>query len=60
MAFITMILARVGIDGNAIGFGDSFDEFSFGIMVVYGFFFLTIVQIIGIVLGDKNTALVIF
>ena len=55
-----MILARVGIDGNAIGFGDSFDEFSFGIMVVYGFFFLTIVQIIGIVLGDKNTALVIF
>ena len=64
MAFITMVLARVGGSGvydvDFLLFGDDTDSQYFGIMVVNGFFFLTMVQIIAIVLGDKNTVLVMF
>ena len=60
MAFITMVLERCGGDGDPLGFGTTIDESFFGSMVVYGFFFITIVQIIGIIMGDKNTWLVIF
>ena len=60
MTFITMVLARCGYEGNPLGFGDDSDSVYFGVMVVYGFFFLTMVQVFAIVLGDKNTVLVIF
>ena len=64
MTFITMVLARCGkvkfIEGTSLLFGDDTDSAYFGVMVVYGFFFLTMVQVIAIVLGDKNTVLVIF
>ena len=60
MAFITMILERCGNDGEILGFGGITDGLFFGAMVVYGFFFITIVQVIGIIMGDKNTWLVIF
>ena len=59
MAFITMVLERCGNDGEFLGFGTTSDELFFGSMVVYGFFFITIVQVIGIIMGDKNTWLVI-
>ena len=60
MTFITMVLARCGYEGENLGFGDDANSGYFGIMVVYGFFFLTMVQVIAIVLGDKNTVLVSF
>ena len=60
MSLITMILARCGNDGEYLAFGNTMNELFFGTMVVYGFFFITIVQVIGIVMGDKNTWLVIF
>ena len=65
MTFITMVLSRCGkIDGAlepGLVFGDQgADSMYFGVLVVYGFFFLTMVQIIAIVLGDKNTVLVTF
>merc|ERR1712008_369350 len=41
MTFITMVLARCGYEGNPLGFGDDSDSAYFGVMVVYGFFFLT-------------------
>ena len=61
-----MVLARVGgsgingYEGVVLDFGNDADSELFGIMVVYGFFFLTMVQVIAIVLGDKNTVLVMF
>ena len=55
-----MVLQRCGNDGEFLGFGTTQDELFFGNMVVYGFFFITIVQVIGIIMGDKNTWLVIF
>ena len=66
MTFITMVLARVGgsgitgYDGEVLDFGNDIDSLYFGVMVVYGFFFLTMIQVIAIVLGDKNTVLVMF
>ena len=66
MTFITMVLARcgsfqiLGIQADSLLFGDDSDSSYFGIMVVFGFFFLTMVQVIAIVLGDNNTVLVIF
>ena len=66
MTFITMVLSRVGGSGisgfetDILLFGDDTDSLYFGVMVVYGFFFLTMVQVIAIVLGDKNTVLVMF
>ena len=55
-----MMLGRFGNKGNSLGFGISsaVDEIYFGSMVVYGFFFHTLLQVISIVLGDKNTVLV--
>ena len=53
-----MILGRCGNKGNTLFFGSSDDEIYFGSMVVYGFFFHTLLQVISIVLGDKNTVLV--
>jgi hypothetical protein len=65
MAFITMVLARCGgsgvyVDVDFLLFGNDADSSYFGVMVVYGFFFLTMVQVIAIVLGDINTVLVMF
>ena len=66
MTFITMVLARVGgsgitgYDGEVLDFGNDIDSLYFGVMVVCGFFFLTMIQVIAIVLGDKNTVLVMF
>ena len=64
MTFITMVLSRSAkIDGAldpGLAFGNDPDSTYFGVLVVYGFFFLTMVQIIAIVLGDKNTVLVMF
>ena len=60
MTFITIVLARCGFEGGSLAFGDDADSGYFGIMVVYGFFFLTMIQVIAIVLGDKNTVLVMF
>ena len=55
-----MMLGRFGNKGNSLGFGFSsaVDEIYFGSMVVYGFFFHTLLQVISIILGDKNTVLV--
>ena len=44
MAFITMVLQRCGNDGEFLGFGTTQDELLFGNMVVYGFFFINIIQ----------------
>ena len=60
MTFITLVLARCGYEGEFLAFGDDADSTYFGVMVVYGFFFLTMIQVIAIVLGDKNTVLVMF
>ena len=59
-----MVLSRCGKIERALdpglAFGNDSDSTYFGVLVVYGFFFITMVQIIAIVLGDKNTVLVIF
>ena len=60
MGFITMMLGRVGYEGNSLPFFTSEDETYFGIMVVYGYFFFTLIQVAGIAFGDKNAATVIF
>ena len=59
MGFITMMLGRVGYEGNSVPFFLSEDEMYFGIMVVYGYFFFTLIQVAGIAFGDKNAATVI-
>ena len=38
---------------NAIG-GDSTDDWTFVAFVVYSFFFIVLVQLIGILLGDRS------
>jgi hypothetical protein len=55
-----MMLGRFGNKGNSLGFGFSstVDEIYFGSMVIYGFFFHTLLQVISIVLGDRNTVMV--
>ena len=54
-----MMLGRFGNKGDSLGFGsNAVDEIYFGSMIVYGFFFHTLLQVISIVLGDRNTVLV--
>merc|ERR1719219_1578743 len=61
-AFITLIIGRAGNDGDPSGVacGDVdglYDDLSFAYMVIYGFFFFLLLQIISIVFGDKPTVL---
>jgi hypothetical protein len=55
LAFVTMVIQRAGDDGNAFHAfcGPSVDGEFFAYVVVYGFFFILLTQIIGIIFGDK-------
>merc|ERR1719418_123887 len=50
LAFVTMMVLRCS---NATG-GDSRDDSTFVGFVVYSFFFIVLVQLIGILLGDRS------
>ena len=50
LAFVTMMVHRLA---SAIG-GDSTDDWTFVAFVVYSFFFIVLVQLIGILLGDRS------
>ena len=47
-----MMIARCGNDGNPPGLFDT-DNTILGTVVCYGFFIISLVQLIGILLGDK-------
>ena len=55
-----MVIQRAGDDGNAFHAfcGPSVDGEFFAYMVVYGFFFILLTQIIGIIFGDKPSVTV--
>ena len=56
-----MLVQRVGDSGNPVGYGlVELDPLFFGDMVIYGFVFITLVQIISIIMGDEAPVLVIF
>ena len=44
--------------GNAIPFFVTKDKIYFGITLVYGYFFFTLIQVAGIAFRDKNAATV--
>ena len=64
-----MVLLRVGYEGHPLaiyfGYGDDiydsdhrYDSTTFGYMVVNGFVFITLIQIISISVGEKSPVLV--
>ena len=54
MAFITMMVARLGgTNANPLGL-PTFDGDLFLIMVIYAYFFIALVQLLGIFGGDRS------
>ena len=53
MAFITMMVARLG-GTNASPLGLASDGGLFLIMVIYAYFFIALVQLLGIFGGDRS------
>ena len=47
-----MMIARLGNDGRELAIGDT-DNKILGTVVCYSFFIISLVQLIGILLGDK-------
>ncbi len=58
MGFIIVIVARFGDDGDPVPEGSTNGKYLNGI-VSFAFFFIVIVQLIGILLGDKTPISVI-
>ena len=53
MGFIILIIARNGNDGYAVN-GGTIDNAYLNVIVSFAYFFIVIVQLIGILLGDKT------
>ena len=49
-----MMVARLGRDGNPTGYWGDQDDIYFVNFVVFGFFFIILVQLLGILLGDRS------
>ena len=49
-----MMVARLGRDGNPAGYLGDLDDGYFVNFVVFGFFFIILVQLLGILLGDRS------
>ena len=50
-----MMLARFGANGSLAIFTTSIDGSVLGILTCFGFFVISIVQVIGILCGDKSS-----
>ena len=50
LAFVTLMVSRLASPDG----GDSTDDWNFVAFVVYSFFFIVLVQLIGILLGDRS------
>jgi hypothetical protein len=53
MGFIILVIARAGYKGNSVP-GGSLDGIYLNAIVSFAFFFIVLVQLIGILLGDKT------
>ena len=58
LSFITLMVARLGNDGNPVSFGYTTDAYTFGVFVVYAFFFIVLLQLVSILFGDRSPVLV--
>ena len=60
MVFIVFMLFRVGGNGGtSVMWGNNTDSLIFGIMTSAGYFYIVIILLIGIVMGDNNKFTVI-
>lgn len=56
---MTLMVARLGRSGDPTGLG-GLDATIFNLFVIYGFFFITLIHTVSILLGDKSPVLVRF
>jgi hypothetical protein len=59
MGFIILVIARAGNDGQYVYSGSINGEY-LNVIASFAFFFIVIVQLIGILLGDRTPISVIF
>ena len=52
--FITLMVARLGADGNPVGLGTTTDSVIFGYMTVYGFFYIVLMQLVANLSGEPS------
>lgn len=55
LSFICMIWARFGVNGNIAIFAINTDAIDLGILTCFGYFIISIIQIIGILCDDKQS-----
>ena len=53
MSFITLMVARLVNKQFGTGYGTT-DNVFLGVMVIYGFFLIVLIQLISTLLGDKS------
>ena len=52
--FITLMVARLGADGNPVGLGTTTDSVIFGYMTVFGFFYIVLMQLVANLSGEPS------